>query len=65
MCIDYRARNRRTIKNRCPLLHIDDILDQTEIIFIDDVLEDSKTFEEFVGHLKIVLQVLREQQMYV
>jgi hypothetical protein len=47
MCIDYRAHNRRIIKSRCPLLRIDDVLDQPEIIFIDAVLEDSKTFEEF------------------
>ena len=55
MCMDYRERNRRITKSRCPLLRIDDVLDQPEIIFIDDVLVYSKTFEEFEVHLKIVL----------
>ena len=28
MCIDYRAPNKITIKNRYPLRHIDDLLDR-------------------------------------
>jgi hypothetical protein len=28
MCIDYRELNKVTIKNRYPLLRIDDLLDQ-------------------------------------
>lgn len=28
MCIDYQALNKITIKNRYPLPHIDDLLDQ-------------------------------------
>jgi hypothetical protein len=29
MCVDYQALNKATIKNRYPLLRIDDILDQS------------------------------------
>ena len=28
LCIDYRQLNKKTIKNRYPLPHIDDMLDQ-------------------------------------
>jgi hypothetical protein len=30
MCIDYRALNKVTIKNRYPFLRIDDMLDQIQ-----------------------------------
>ena len=30
LCIDYRELNKFTMKNRCPLPHIDDIFDQLE-----------------------------------
>jgi hypothetical protein len=28
MCVDYRALNKATVKNRYPLLHIDDLFDR-------------------------------------
>ena len=39
-------------------------LDQFVIVFIDDILVYSKTWEEHVQHLRIVLQTLREHQLY-
>ena len=39
-------------------------LDQFVIVFIDDILVYSKTWEEHAQHLRIVLQTLREHQLY-
>jgi len=132
LCVDYRQLNKVTIKNRYPLLRIDDLMDQlvgvevfskidlrsgyhqirvkTEdisktafrtryghyeysvmpfgvtnasgvfmeymnrifhpyldqfvVVFIDDILVYSKSEEEHVEHLRIVLQVLKEKQLF-
>ena len=34
------------------------------LIFFDDILIYSKTLEDHIRHLRIVLQILREQQLY-
>ena len=39
-------------------------LDRFVIVFIDDILVYSRSEEEHVEHLRIVLQTLREQQLY-
>ena len=39
-------------------------LDQFVVVFVDDILIDSKSEEEHEGHLGIVLQVLRDHQLY-
>ncbi|XP_071921824.1 uncharacterized mitochondrial protein AtMg00860-like [Coffea arabica] len=39
-------------------------LDQFVVVFIDDILVYSKTREEHVQHLKLVLQTLRDHQLY-
>ena len=40
------------------------ILDQFVIVFIDDVLIYSRSEEEHEQHLRLVLQTLREHQLY-
>ena len=40
-------------------------LDQFLVVFIDDILVYSKDAQEHEQHLKIVLQMLREKNLYV
>ena len=39
-------------------------LDQFVIVFVDDILIYSKSEEEHENHLRVVLQVLRDHQLY-
>jgi hypothetical protein len=41
-----------------------DYLDKFVIVFLDDILIYSKSEEEHEKHLRMVLQVLREHQLY-
>ncbi|XP_043693049.1 uncharacterized mitochondrial protein AtMg00860-like [Telopea speciosissima] len=41
-----------------------DVLDKYIIVFIDDILIYSKSEEEDVDHLRLVLQCLRHKQLY-
>ncbi|GKB98040.1 putative reverse transcriptase domain-containing protein [Tanacetum coccineum] len=75
--------NKLTIKNRYPLLRIDDLFDQLqgssvyskidlrsgyhqlalrESLFIDDILIYSKNDEEHEKHLRIILELLKEEK---
>ncbi|GJT35750.1 putative reverse transcriptase domain-containing protein, partial [Tanacetum coccineum] len=116
MCIDYRELNKLTVKNRYPLLRIDDLFDQLQlrvheeditktafrtryghyefqgmpfsltntpvvfmdlmnrvckpyldkfmIVFIDDILIYSKSKQEHEEHLKLILELLKKEQLY-
>nr|GEU67504.1 reverse transcriptase domain-containing protein [Tanacetum cinerariifolium] len=129
MCIDYHKVNKLTVKNRYPLLRIDDLFDQLKvyskidlrsgyhqlrvreedipktafrtryghyefqvmpfgltnapavfmdlmnrfcklyldrfvIVFIDDILIYSKNRKEHEGHLKLILNLLKEEELY-
>ena len=39
-------------------------LDQFVVVFIDEILVYSKSVDEHEGHLRIVLQTLRNHQLY-
>ncbi|GBG78902.1 hypothetical protein CBR_g28616 [Chara braunii] len=60
MCIDYRGLNAITVKNAEPLPRIDDLLDRVQGLYLDDILVFSKTLQEHQGHLRQVLEELRE-----
>jgi hypothetical protein len=120
MCVDYRALNEVTIKNKYPLPRIEDLFDQLKgarvfskidlrsgyhqlrirpadiakttfttryglyeyivmylinkvfmeyldqfvVVFIDDILVYSRNEEDHEGHLRLVLQKLRDNQLY-
>jgi hypothetical protein len=41
-----------------------DYLDKFVVVFIEDILIYSQSKEEHAGHLRMVLQILREHQLY-
>jgi hypothetical protein len=41
-----------------------DFIDKFVILFLDDIIIYSKTKEDHEKHLRMVLQVLREHQLY-
>ncbi|KAA3477065.1 reverse transcriptase [Gossypium australe] len=79
LCIDYRQLNKVTVKNKYPLPSIDDLFDQLKgatvfskidlrsrfvVVFIKDILIYSRDENDHAEHLSMVLQVLREKQLY-
>ncbi|KAJ9524152.1 hypothetical protein QJQ45_004880 [Haematococcus lacustris] len=72
MCVDYRALNKLTVKDRYPLLGIGDLFDKlagkkvsgsSVLVYIDDILVMSNTAEEHVRHLKEVLELMRQHKL--
>ncbi|GJW51486.1 putative reverse transcriptase domain-containing protein [Tanacetum coccineum] len=71
MCIDYRELNKLTIKNRYPLPRIDDLFDQLtwyghcEFQVIPfDLTNAPAVKEELKEHLKVILELLKKEQLY-
>ncbi|GJV05696.1 putative reverse transcriptase domain-containing protein [Tanacetum coccineum] len=71
MCIDYMELNKLTIKNRYPLLIIDDLFDQLtryghfEFTIMSFGLTNAPaTREEHELHLGLVLELLKKKKMY-
>ncbi|GJS51350.1 putative reverse transcriptase domain-containing protein [Tanacetum coccineum] len=75
MCIDYQELNKLTIKNRYPLLRINDSFDQLQgssayskinlrSVFIDDILINSRNTEKHTDHLRIILELLKKEKLY-
>ncbi|GJX58305.1 putative reverse transcriptase domain-containing protein [Tanacetum coccineum] len=57
MCIDYRELNK--------LMVCKPYLDKFVIVFIDDILVYSKTKQEHKEHLKLILELLKKEELYV
>eukprot|EP00253_Pinus_taeda_P004695 PITA_04695 len=73
MCIDYRALNKKTLKNKYPIPCIDELMDELRgakyFSKIDMHLEYHKihmreTWEEHLQHLEELLHILEEKQLY-
>ncbi|GJY92638.1 putative reverse transcriptase domain-containing protein, partial [Tanacetum coccineum] len=70
MCIDYQELNKLTVKNRYPLLRIDDLFDQLQGSSVYSKIDlrsgyhqlrDKKEHEE---HLKTILELLKKEELY-
>ncbi|GJT87066.1 hypothetical protein Tco_1068783 [Tanacetum coccineum] len=79
MCIDYRKLNKLTVKNRYPLLRINDMFDQLQgsrvyskidlrsgyhqlRVHEEDIPKTGR--KEYEGHLKLILRLLKEEELY-
>nr|GEY25670.1 hypothetical protein [Tanacetum cinerariifolium] len=70
MCIDYRELNKLTIKNRYPLLRIDDLFDQLQgssvysKIDLQSGYHQLRNKEEHEEHLRIIMGLLQKEKLY-
>ncbi|GKB85521.1 putative reverse transcriptase domain-containing protein [Tanacetum coccineum] len=70
MCIDYRELNKLTVKNRYPLLRIDDLFDQLQGSRVYSKIDLSSGYhqlrnkQEHEEHLKLILELLKKEELY-
>ncbi|GJT81952.1 putative reverse transcriptase domain-containing protein [Tanacetum coccineum] len=79
MCIDYRKLNKLTVKNRYPLPRIDDLFNQLQgssvyskidlrsgyhQLRVRDMDIPKTTKEEHNAHLRLILELLKKENMY-
>nr|GEV12811.1 hypothetical protein [Tanacetum cinerariifolium] len=75
MCIDYRELNKLTVMpfglTNAPAVFMDlmnrvckPYLDKFVIVFIDDILIYSKDEKEHEEHLKVILELLKKEELY-
>ncbi|GKF11439.1 hypothetical protein Tco_0049365, partial [Tanacetum coccineum] len=62
MCIDYLELNKLTVKNRYPLLRIDDLINQLQGSSVYSKIDLSK--EEHEERLKLILELLKKEELY-
>ncbi|KAL6319636.1 hypothetical protein AAG906_020713 [Vitis piasezkii] len=65
MCIDYRALNKVTVKNKYPIPLIADLFDQLGRARYFTKLDLSNTLKEHKEHLRKVFKILRQNELYV
>ncbi|GJT17840.1 putative reverse transcriptase domain-containing protein [Tanacetum coccineum] len=70
MCIDYRELNKLTVKNRYPLLRIDDLFDQLQGSSVYSKIDlrlgyhQLRNKQEHKEHLKQILEFLKKEELY-
>ncbi|GJV33415.1 putative reverse transcriptase domain-containing protein [Tanacetum coccineum] len=70
MCVDYRKLNKLTVKNRYPLLRINDLFDQLQgvrhfsKIDLRSGYHQLRSKEEHEVHLRFVLELLKKEKLY-
>ncbi|GJU11822.1 putative nucleotidyltransferase, ribonuclease H [Tanacetum coccineum] len=70
ICIDYREPDKLIVKNRYPLLRIDDLFDQLQGLRVYSKIDlrpgyhQHRSEEEHAEHLKLILELLKKEELY-